>query len=268
MSLRPTPVKAVVGFELVIVHCRLVVAPTATWAAPNALVIAGGATTVMVVDAVEPVPPSVEVTGLVVLVFAPAVVPVTLTWKTQNVAGPTLAPASVMALAVVVIEPPSQVPISPLGEATARPAGRVSVKPTPVSVVAPLGLLTVNCSIVVPLSGTVAAPNTLEIVGGATTVMVPDAPAPGPASDSTPEVVFVFTPAVRPVTSTLSVQEDEGAITGVAQPNKLTPGGGEPGRKAPHVVLAFGSAATTRPAGKVSLKVTAFSASLSPCWDL
>ena len=60
-------------------NVSVVVPFTTMLAAPNALAIVGGATTVRLAEAVPPVPPSVEVTALVVLFLAPAVVPVTLT---------------------------------------------------------------------------------------------------------------------------------------------------------------------------------------------
>jgi len=42
-------------------------------------------------------------------------------------------PASVMVFEPAVIVPPPQLPVKPLGAATASPAGNVSLKATPVS---------------------------------------------------------------------------------------------------------------------------------------
>src|SRR6266853_347736 len=103
-------------------------------AAPNALIITGGATTVMEAFDVLPVPAFVEVTWTL-LFFTPAVVPVTFTEIVQLAPGVRLAPLRLIeeepATAVAV---PSQVVVKPLGVATTRPAGRLSVNATPLSV--------------------------------------------------------------------------------------------------------------------------------------
>src|SRR5262249_60741658 len=82
-----------------------------------------------------------------------------------------------------------------------RPAGRVSVNPTPVSATVVFGLVIVNDSVVVWLSGTVAAPNAFDIVGAASTVRVAVllvAPVPVSVALTAPVVLFL-TPAVAPV---------------------------------------------------------------------
>ena len=57
---------------------------------------------------------------------------------------------------------PLQVLLSPLGVATTKPAGKVSVNPIPVSeIVFTDGLVMVKVSEVVPFSGMLDAPNTL-----------------------------------------------------------------------------------------------------------
>jgi hypothetical protein len=70
------------------------------------LAMEGGASTLTLAEAVPPVPPSFEVTLPVVL------------------------------FCVAVMVPPPQLPVRPFGVDTTRPAGRVSVKPTPVRAVA------------------------------------------------------------------------------------------------------------------------------------
>ena len=65
---------------------------------------------------------------------------------------------------------PPHVPASPFGVATTRPAGSVSVKPTPVSAVPAFGLVSVNVSAVVPFCRTLSGAKALAIAGGATTV--------------------------------------------------------------------------------------------------
>src|SRR5215470_1449871 len=124
--------------------------------------------TVSVAVATLPFPPSIEVTAEVVLFFRPAVVPVTLTWNVHTLFAASVAPDSLTPPlpAVAVMVPPPHDPLRPLGVATTRPAGRLSVKPTPVREAAPLGLAMVKLSDVVPPTGMVEAPNDLDIVGG------------------------------------------------------------------------------------------------------
>ena len=101
-------------------------------AAPNALMITGGATTVMDAFDVLPVPPSVDVTWTL-LFFTPAVVPVTLTDNVQDALEARIPPERLTepdpATAVAV---PPQVLVNALGVATTKPAGRLSVKAIPV----------------------------------------------------------------------------------------------------------------------------------------
>jgi hypothetical protein len=175
VSLNATPVNET-GFPagLVTVKVRVVVPFTAIPVGENDCAIDGGASTFSVADAVRPLPPSVDVIAEVVLVSAPALVPVTFTENVQDPAPARAAPDSVTELlpAVAVIVPPPQDPVSPLGVATVIPEGKVSLKPTAWSVVLALGLLMVKLSEVEALSATVDAPNDLLIVGGATTEML------------------------------------------------------------------------------------------------
>jgi hypothetical protein len=160
VSLKPIPV-SVDAFGLVSVKPSEVVPPTTMLPAPNAFAIVGGAAaaTTTLADAVRPVPPWTEVTAPVTLFLVPTVVPVTLTLNVQDALDASDAPARVTVLdpAVAVIVPPPQLPVSPLGVETTRPAGSVSVTPTPVNVDA-LGLVIVRLSEVDPFNGTVPAP--------------------------------------------------------------------------------------------------------------
>jgi len=63
----------------------------------------------------------------------PAVVPVTFTEKVHELLVAMVAPDRLMEPdpAVAVMVPPPQLPVSPLGLETTRPAGSASVKPTP-----------------------------------------------------------------------------------------------------------------------------------------
>jgi hypothetical protein len=103
----------------------------------KALAIEGGASTFTLADAVPPVPPSVEDTFPVVLLFSPAVVPVTLMENVQDELAARLAPdrLAVDDPAVAVIVPPPQEPVNPLGVETTKPAGSASLNPIPFSAV-------------------------------------------------------------------------------------------------------------------------------------
>ncbi len=74
------------------------------------LAIDGGATTLMLAEAVPPVPPSVEVTLPVVLFCVPAAVPVTFTAKVQEAVGRQgcAGQADHVGACVAVIVPPPQ----------------------------------------------------------------------------------------------------------------------------------------------------------------
>src|SRR5437660_378242 len=82
-------------------------------------------------------PPSVDVTAFVVLLFVPAVVPVTLTENVHDEPAPgdavSVPPDKLIEPlpATAVIVPAPQEPARPFGVETTRPAGRVSVKATP-----------------------------------------------------------------------------------------------------------------------------------------
>ena len=94
---------------------------------------------------------------------------------------------------------PPHVSARPFGVATTRPAGSVSVKPTPVSAVAAFGLVSVNVSVVVPFTTMLAAPNALAIVGGATatTVRLAEAVPPVPPSVEVTALVVLFLAPAR-----------------------------------------------------------------------
>src|SRR5882724_2341686 len=106
-------------------------------AAPNALMMTGGlgVKTMTLADAVPPLPLSVAVTWLVVLFFVPAVAPFTLIEKVHDVLWASVAPLkdAEPLPATAVIVPPPQLPARPFGVDTTRPAGKLSLKPIPVS---------------------------------------------------------------------------------------------------------------------------------------
>src|SRR5712664_521694 len=83
-SVKATPVKPMV-FGFAILNVKLVVPFIGIEATPNALLMVGGLATVILAEAVLPVPPLVEVTDPVVLFFTPELVPVTFTEKVHVV---------------------------------------------------------------------------------------------------------------------------------------------------------------------------------------
>ncbi len=114
-------------------NCRLVEPFNGIVAAPNALMITGGPTTVILVALILPFPPSVEVT-ITLLVFTPGVVPRTFTETVQEAFAAIVPPNKLTALmpGTAVTEPP-QLLVTALGVATTNPAGRLSVNAIPFS---------------------------------------------------------------------------------------------------------------------------------------
>ena len=134
VSVKATPTSATVfaaGFVIVSVSVEGAVGKITVGL--NALAITGGVTTVSEAEAVPPVPPSVEVTWLVVLFLVPAVVPVTSTENLHALLAAIVAPASLMEPepAVAVIVPPPQLPARLFGVETIKPTGSESVNPIP-----------------------------------------------------------------------------------------------------------------------------------------
>lgn len=98
-SVNATPVSApVLAAGLVMVKVSDVVLFNGMTAAPKALAMDGGATALMLAEAVPPVPPSVEVTLPVVLFLVPAVVPDTLTAKVHELLCARAAPDKLITL--------------------------------------------------------------------------------------------------------------------------------------------------------------------------
>ena len=161
-------------------------------AAPNALMITGGATTVIEALEVLPVPPSVEVTWTL-LFFTPAVVPVTFTETVQEALAARVPPERLtLEDPTTAVAVPPQVLFNAFGVAITRPAGRLSVKAMPVSAMPVFGFVMLKVSEVEPFNGMLAAPKALVIVGGVATVRLADAVLPvPPLVEVTLPVVFV-----------------------------------------------------------------------------
>ena len=268
VSLKAIPVSALVLLAgLVIVKLTVVVPFRVMLAAPNALLIVGGATTLIVaVLLARPVPPLVEVIAPVVLLASPTAVPVTFTVKVQDAPCATVPPERLITpVPAVAVTVPLQVLTTPgVAATTSVPVvfGSVSLKATPVRSPAAVvfGLLMVKVTVVVPFSGMLAAPKALLMVGAATTVMVALEVLPVPPSVEVTCTLLLFTPAVVPVTLTVTVQDAPAARMPPESVTELEPAAAV---AVPlQVLLRFGVEATTRPAGRLSVKATPFSVTL------
>src|SRR5438270_4066498 len=187
-------------------------------AAPKALVMEAGVATVKLAEAVLPVPPLVEVTLPVVLVYCPEAAPVTVTLNWHWLFTAIVAPVREMPVGEVVVSVPPQTVAEAF--ATVRPVGSVSVKATPVrgSTFA-AGLVIVNVKEVVAFSAMDEGAKTLAIDGGASTLRLAVAVPPVPPSvEVTFPVVLLCKPAAMPVTFTENVQE---ALAAIVPPLRL-----------------------------------------------
>src|SRR5215469_5119830 len=182
VSLNPIPVSVVPAFGLLRLKLSEVVPFNGMLAAPKALLIVGGATTVIEAFEVLPFPPFVELTETL-LFFAPAVVPVTFTETVQDAPGARLPPdKDTEDDALIAVAVPPQLLVRLAGVATTRPAGRLSVNATPFNVKLVLLLEIVSVRVVVPFSGMLAAPNAFVILGALITVRLAEEVLPVPAS--------------------------------------------------------------------------------------
>src|SRR5215470_16216438 len=258
-SVNPTPVSDTVEFGFIMVNVSVVVPLSAMLDEPNDLLIEGGATTVMLADALLPVPPFVEVTLPDVLFFTPAVVPVTSTITVQVPLGEMVPPlnVSVVSPAFGAKVPPQEV-LAPGVAATCNPEGSASVNPTPLSDTVEFGFIIVKVSVVVPPTGMVEAPNPLLIDGGPTTVMLAEAVLPWfeLVAVTFPLRLF-FTPALVLVMLTETVQVPLGAIEPPLKLSVVSPAFGA--NVPPQEVLAPGVAATCNPDGSASVNPTPLS---------
>ncbi len=262
MSLTATPLKAVPVFGLVMVKVRVEVPPTAVVVGEKALLMLGGATTVRPAEAVLPVPPLLEVTLPLVLVYCPAVAPVTVTlnWHWLLVLMP--APDNAIPVGEVVVSVPPQIVAELL--ATVSPVGSVSVNPTPVSATGFVaGLVMVNVRDVVPFRAIVEEPNAFAIEGGPSTarmavLLVPPAPV---SFELTAPVVLLFAPTLVPVTFRPTLHD---ALAARLPPLrlKLVLPAVAPVTLPPQVLLALGTAATCNPLGRLSVNETPVRASV------
>jgi hypothetical protein len=164
----------------------------------------------------------------------------------------------VIVLGAVVVNVPPQTGVGP-EVATVMPAGRVSVKLTPVSASDVFGLFNVNVSEVVPPSSTLETPNALLTVGAAATAIIAVATLPvPPLAEVTAPVVLVFTPGVVPVTVTLNTHEPLAAIVAPLRVIVL----GLVVVSVPPQIGVGPEVTTSSPAGRISVTATPVSATV------
>lgn len=222
-----------------------------------------------------------------VLFWTPDVAPVTLTMTLHEVLGDKVVPRMLTSLPLELTStiPPfaRQLPLVPLGDAT-KPPGSGSSTATFKNVVLEFGLPKVRVREVVPFSGMLVAPKVFAIVG-ATTVgaavtvrLAVLLVAPGPLSlaEIVP-VVLLNVPVVVAVTSTdgkqpplatncakpgtdrkvlwlrVEIKPTAGPIVPPVRVTEVAPGTAV--NVPPQSLLILGTAATTRPAGKLSVNV-------------
>lgn len=158
------------------------------------------------------------------------------------------------------VAPAGQVVLTEGVAATCRPAGKLSVNVTPVRSTVLLGFVKVKVRVEVSLNGMLVGEKSLLMVGGATTVMTAFEVFPVPKSEPTVTLLF-NAPAVVPVTFTETVQAPPGLRLAADKPTLLEPSAAV---AVPlQVLLKLPGVATTRPVGRVSVKVTPVSVRLA-----
>lgn len=240
------------GFR--ILKLRVVPPPTGMASRLNILLITGGATTVMLAEPGLPGPPSMDVTLLVELFSTPATIPFTTMFNVQVPKGGRVIPLAVRTLGVNVSALAGHTPPDVTGPTAASPEGRLSVKPTPVSATVGFGFVIVKVRIVFWFRGTVGAANFLVSVGGATTVILAEAPVPE-LSLSLAVMALVelfFTPGIKPTTVVVMVQVPPARILTLLT---LMAVGKPPKVNAPQPVPTTEPVCDS-PAGRPSLNVT------------
>src|SRR5258708_33382316 len=170
LSVTATPVSARPAFGLVMMSVSVDVPPTGILVGENDLAMLGGSRLVPIASTalpVFPVPPLVEVTLPVVLLYKPAVLPVTWTVIVQLAWAASVPPVRLILLPPVsVTVPPLQLPTTVGGVANTTIPGSVSVTATPASAAAAFGVMMTKVMVDVPLSGMLVGANDLMMRGG------------------------------------------------------------------------------------------------------
>lgn len=236
------------GLQLVAIFQLLLVAPVQVTVLP----------TFKVAEAVPPAPPSADCTFPVVFIFAPNVVALTLTEKLQVVFAGIVAPKIEMLVSPALgVKFPVEHEFPKLTTpSTSTPDGKLSVTPTPVSVVGVFaaGFVIEIVKVEVPLTRIESGEKLFVMVGGATTVRLALVVGVLPSSAVESVTELFFTPAVVPVTSTLNIQLAFAAKVAPVKLIELVPAVAV--TAPPHEPVTFGGVATTSPTGRLSVKET------------
>lgn len=173
LSVNATPASAaVLPAGLTMVKLRVVLPCIGISESPKDLLMDGGKSTATLAEAVPPVPPSVDVIAPVTLFCAPVAELMTFTLNVHEELAASVPPDNATVAPVAEIVPEPQLPVSPLGVATANPDGSGSVNATPLNEAAAFGFVTVKLNVVVLPNAIEEAPKLFVSVGGATTFKV------------------------------------------------------------------------------------------------
>jgi hypothetical protein len=247
-------------FGLLIVKLNNVWSLTVTVSGEKSLLMVGGSATDKVADAASPLPPLSELMGPVLLGYDPAKALVTFTLTVHELSTAIVPPvrAALVVPASAVAVPP-QVLLKPLGVATTRLAGKLSVNPTPVSAtVFAAGLVIVILRALVPLGAMPVGLKVFVVVGGATTARLAFDVFPVPASVEVMVTLLSFEPAVVPVTLTDTTQDAPAARLA---PARLTVEDPSAAVAVPlHVLVRLPGVETVKPVGRLSVNAKPFTA--------
>jgi hypothetical protein len=261
-SVKATFVRPVPALGLAMERVKVEVPFTVVLVGLKALVKVGAvaAFTVNEADAVLlPALLSVALTMPLRLFFTPIAVPVTFTDKVQLAEVASVPPVKLtLAEPATAVAVPPQLLVKPLGVETTMPAGRLSVKFTPVRLPVGSTLVTTKLNADVPLMVTAVGVKDFVMVGGASgaaavTARVADAVPPLPPwVDETAPVTLLLAPVVVPVTLT---ETEHDAVLASDPPVRLTlPDAATAVTVPPHVFVIAGVADTTNPDGRGSEK--------------
>jgi hypothetical protein len=231
----------------------------------NKAIAGAGATTDKVSDALLPAPPFVEETAPLVFAYIPTLEPVISTVTVQVLPAATVPPLKLTLLTPApAVSMPPHVFVVLAGVVLITPPGYVSEKAIPVRALFKFGLVMVKVSVEVPLVRIGFGANNFTMLGGFKTVSdavaIPVEPVfVPPFVEETNPLTFGYVPAAVPIILILTVHElFAGMVAPVGDPNVrfVAPAVGAQVGVPPQVVVAIGVAATCRPVGNASVKVT------------
>ena len=200
-------------------------------------------------------PPLSELT-VTELICTPSLLPTTFTEIVQVALAASEAPAKVTVFEPgVAVTTPPQVVVKALGVATSKPAGRASVKLTPVNEVPEFGLVMLNVRLVLEPTGIASAVKLLLMLGGITTVMVAVEVLPAPPLAEVTVTELLCNPPAVPVTLTEKVQLADAASEAPERLTEEDPAVAVIGPPPQEPVSPLG-VDTTKPDGSMSVKAT------------